>query len=236
MRLGQQHDRLGRPRLERSCSNVSSSDAQCSPGSRHEDFEIKDHAHGQGDDCTAIFFDDALIASLWGGEPQLPSAPIPTPPRIDIEHARSSQPQEPETTRSVPASERSTSPPPCSSRSTRTESRRVDRRPAKARKALADAAKEALGVDPELSLTALSRLLAASPHHLSRVFRAETGHTIAAHRTRLRARDALERLAGGERDLARLAAETGFADQSHLTRVLRAETGRTPSTLRELLA
>ena len=53
---------------------------------------------------------------------------------------------------------------------------------------------------------------------------------------RLRARRALERLAGGDRDLARLAADTGFADQSHLCRVLRAETGATPAALRAALA
>jgi AraC-like DNA-binding protein len=53
---------------------------------------------------------------------------------------------------------------------------------------------------------------------------------------RLRARTALERLAGGERNLARLAADTGFADQSHLCRVLTQETGRTPTALRRALA
>jgi len=52
----------------------------------------------------------------------------------------------------------------------------------------------------------------------------------------LRARAALERVAGGERDLARLAADVGFADQSHLARVVRRETGRPPSALRALLA
>lgn len=49
------------------------------------------------------------------------------------------------------------------------------------------------------------------------------------------ARAALERLAGGERDLARLAADVGFADQSHLSRVVRAETGHTPGALRAAL-
>ena len=53
---------------------------------------------------------------------------------------------------------------------------------------------------------------------------------------RLRVRAALERLSGGERDLARLAAELGFADQSHLCRVVRAETGGTPSALRRAFA
>jgi AraC-like DNA-binding protein len=53
---------------------------------------------------------------------------------------------------------------------------------------------------------------------------------------RLRARDALERIAGGERNLARLAADLGFADHSHLCRVVGAETGMTPSALRRMLA
>jgi AraC-like DNA-binding protein len=53
---------------------------------------------------------------------------------------------------------------------------------------------------------------------------------------RLRARAALERLAGGEPNLGRLAADLGFADQSHLCRVIRAETGRTPAALRRALA
>ncbi|MQA75171.1 MAG: helix-turn-helix domain-containing protein, partial [Solirubrobacterales bacterium] len=104
------------------------------------------------------------------------------------------------------------------------------------RRALADAAREALAADPERSLPDLACALATSPHHLSRVFRAQTGHTVSRHRMRLRARAAMERLAGGERELARLAADLGFADQSHLCRVLRGETGRTPSALRAALA
>jgi AraC-like DNA-binding protein len=75
-----------------------------------------------------------------------------------------------------------------------------------------------------------------SPHHLSRVFRALTGHTISRHRTRLRVRAALERLAGGDHDLARVAADEGFADHSHLCRLIRQETGTTPSALRAQLA
>jgi AraC-like DNA-binding protein len=75
-----------------------------------------------------------------------------------------------------------------------------------------------------------------SPHHLSRVFRAVNGHTLARHRMRLRLRAALERLDGGERNIGRLAAELGFADQSHLCRVVRSETGATPAALRRALA
>jgi AraC-like DNA-binding protein len=53
---------------------------------------------------------------------------------------------------------------------------------------------------------------------------------------RLRARAALDRIAGGDDQLARLAADLGFADQAHLTRVVRAETGATPSALRAALS
>jgi AraC-like DNA-binding protein len=112
------------------------------------------------------------------------------------------------------------------------------RRPAtrEAHCALADGAREALAADPDRSLPDLAEQLAVSPHHLSRVFHAVTGHTISRQRLRLRVRNALEQLAGGERDLARLAAELGFADQSHLCRVMRDEAGHPPSALRRDLA
>ncbi len=74
-----------------------------------------------------------------------------------------------------------------------------------------------------------------SRHHLSRVFRSRTGHTISGYRLILRARAGLERIAGGERQLARLAVELGFADQSHLCRVIRQQTGHTPAALRAVL-
>jgi AraC-like DNA-binding protein len=96
--------------------------------------------------------------------------------------------------------------------------------------------REALAADPDRSLQDLARDLAVSPHHLSRVFSAANGSTVSRHRMRLRARIAMERLAAGDHDLARLAADLGFADQSHLCRVVRAETGSTPAALRAALA
>jgi transcriptional regulator GlxA family with amidase domain len=53
---------------------------------------------------------------------------------------------------------------------------------------------------------------------------------------RLRVRLALERLGEGERCLARLAADLGFADQAHLSRVMRREVGAAPSHLRPRLS
>jgi AraC-like DNA-binding protein len=106
----------------------------------------------------------------------------------------------------------------------------------RARRVVVDAAREALAADSKRSLTELAGLLGVSPHHLSRIFHATTGHTISRHRICLCARLALERLANGEPNLARLAADSGFADQAHLSRVIHRETGHTPSALRRLLA
>jgi AraC-like DNA-binding protein len=103
------------------------------------------------------------------------------------------------------------------------------------RRRVVDETREALSEDPKADLVELARRVAVSPHHLSRVFKAETGETISRYRNRLRIRLALERLAEGEPRLARLAADLGFADQAHLARVVRQELGVTPSLLREHL-
>jgi AraC-like DNA-binding protein len=195
-----------------------------------------DHPHGDGDDCTALRLDADLLASLWGGEAELPRGPLPTSPQIDLEHRLL-----------LAAARRGADPHELVERAIALSAGALERiaparvasgRPstAPARRALADGAREALAAAPERSLPDLARSLAVSPHHLSRVFRDATGHTISRHRMRLRARAALERLSGGERNLARLAADLGFADQAHFTRVVRAETGRTPSVLRQALA
>jgi AraC-like DNA-binding protein len=193
-----------------------------------------DHPHDHGDDCTSLFIDPQLLASVWGGDPALPREPLPTSPRIDIEHrqllnaARGHADAHELFERAIVLS---------ASALEQAEERRVAAgRPAgtRARRAVADGVREILAERPERSLPELARELSVSPHHLSRVFRAATGHTISRHRMRLRTRAALDRLADGERSLARLATDLGFADQSHLCRVLRQETGSAPSTLREI--
>jgi AraC-like DNA-binding protein len=107
---------------------------------------------------------------------------------------------------------------------------------AAARRRLASAAREALTAHPEpLGLRDLAQLVGASPWHLSRVFKAETGQTLSGFHNRLRVRAALERLAGGAPDLAGLAADLGFADHGHLTRTLREQLDHTPVELRRML-
>jgi AraC-like DNA-binding protein len=108
---------------------------------------------------------------------------------------------------------------------------------AKAHRELTAAAREALAADPiTLGLLELARRVGASPYHLSRVFRAETGQTLTRFRNRLRVRRALDRLEAGEAHLARLAAELGFADHAHLTRTMRQEVGHPPLHVRRMLA
>lgn len=195
-----------------------------------------DHPHAGGDDCTALFLDAGLAASIWGGDPTLPAGPIATSPELDLGHrlllarARRGTGEEELVERAIGLAARALE--------QKDSGRVASGRPAtvRARRALADDARAILAADPGRSLPELARVLSVSPHHLSRVFRDMTGETISRHRMRLRARGALERLAGGERNLARLAADLGFADQSHLVRVVRDETLRTPAALRRALA
>jgi AraC family transcriptional regulator len=107
-----------------------------------------------------------------------------------------------------------------------------------AHRRLAEDAKAILGVRAldHLSLSELALELHASRFHLVRVFRRETGTTIAAYRTQLRVRAAIERLLAGGDDLATIAADCGFASHSHLTDTFRRTLGTPPSRLRAGLA
>jgi AraC-like DNA-binding protein len=196
-----------------------------------------DHPHANGDDCTLVSLEPELVASMWGGDPALPSGAIPTSPHTDLDHrlllAASRQgghDQDELLERAIGLAAGALE---------QVDQKRVAAgRPGtiRARHTLANGVRELLAADPGSSLPELARALAVSPHHLSRVFRSVCGHSIARHRMRLRSRIAVERLSAGELDLARLAADVGFADQSHLCRVLRSETGTTPSALRHALA
>ncbi|MBP1159513.1 AraC family transcriptional regulator [Rhodococcus sp. PvR099] len=101
---------------------------------------------------------------------------------------------------------------------------------ATAREAILD---EAPGSD---GLIPLAGALGVSPFLLSRHFTAVTGVSVTRYRNRVSVGRALARLEAGERDLAGLAADLGFADQAHLTRTMRAHLGRTPGAVRALLS
>ncbi|WP_370963203.1 helix-turn-helix transcriptional regulator [Amycolatopsis sp. cg9] len=99
-------------------------------------------------------------------------------------------------------------------------------------------AREAIGADDPAAggLFSLAEALGVSPYRLSRAFPRELGVSVTRYRNRVRVGRALDRLAAGERELAVLAADLGFADQAHLTRTVREHTGVTPGVMRRLLA
>jgi AraC-like DNA-binding protein len=108
-------------------------------------------------------------------------------------------------------------------------------RTATAHRQLAEAAKTELAADPaaKATLGELAARLHTSAFHLARVFRAETGFSLAGFRQALRLRAALERLPLTERDLTTLALELGFASHSHFTASFTREYGVAPSAVRD---
>jgi AraC-like DNA-binding protein len=176
------------------------------------------HPYG-GDACTSIGVSDALLASLVR-EPRLPAGVIATTAREDV--ALRTLRSEDDAIALL-----------TSVLSRRMPARLARPSTAAARRALAADAREALAIDPSLGLVELGRLVGSSPHHLSRVFRAEVGVTVSDYRRRLRLRRALDGLDGS---LARVAADAGFADHAHLSREARALLGLTPSQLRREVA
>jgi len=85
-------------------------------------------------------------------------------------------------------------------------------------------------------LASLAREVGCSPFHLARLFRATTGTSIHRYLTRLRLAIALGRLAQGETDLSRLAADLGFAHHSHFGAAFRATFGLGPAQARRTLS
>ncbi|MFL6230221.1 MAG: helix-turn-helix domain-containing protein [Pyrinomonadaceae bacterium] len=78
-----------------------------------------------------------------------------------------------------------------------------------------------------VSLRELARLANLSPFHFSRLFSEQCGMPPHAFQNQVRVTRAKELLVAGDA-VARVAAQTGFADQSHLTRQFKRLTGITP--------
>ena len=192
--------------------------------------ETFEHAGADGDECTVLGFKTDLFAELFGE--QLESArELALPAALAVQHRRILAAADADAraemaldlaTRVAELGDRDPSGP-----------RGQALTPAQRR--LVIDAREALAADPTQSLTSLAAHLAVSSHHLSRMFSRATGRGVSRHRLELRLAAALQRLQAGEDNLARLAADLGFADHAHLTRTLRRHTGRTPSELRHEL-
>jgi AraC family transcriptional regulator len=85
------------------------------------------------------------------------------------------------------------------------------------------------------SLARLAQTMHCSPFHLARQFRSVTGESITQYLLRLRLTAAVERMAAGERNLATVALETGFAHHSHFSSRFRRTFGVTPAQARQML-
>lgn len=82
------------------------------------------------------------------------------------------------------------------------------------------------------SLADLARIVDVAPSQIGRHFRRHTGIGIADELRRVRIEAACRLLERGDLSLAKIAAETGFADQSHLARSFRRVLGVPPSAIR----
>jgi AraC family transcriptional regulator len=79
-----------------------------------------------------------------------------------------------------------------------------------------------------MGLDQVASAVGVHPAHLARVFRRHLRCTVGEYIRRLRVEAACREIARGERSLAQIALDAGFADQSHLTRTFRRLMGVTP--------
>jgi len=84
-----------------------------------------------------------------------------------------------------------------------------------------------------IGLSELAETVGVHPAYLARAFRAHYGLSVGEYGRRLRLAWAAGELARGDKPLAEIAADAGFADQSHFTRVFRRHVGTTPARYRE---
>jgi AraC family transcriptional regulator len=83
-----------------------------------------------------------------------------------------------------------------------------------------------------IGLTELAASVGVHPAHLARAFRARYGCSVGEYGRRLRLAWAAAELAGGDKPLAAIATQSGFADQAHFTRLFRQHVGTTPALYR----
>ena len=189
-----------------------------------------------GDVYTEIVLTEPMLAGLLGGDPSVPQGLVFTTPDVALAHrvllgradADGDGFELAERVVALAARLLGRLAP------DRVESGRP--RSAAARRRTVDEARAVLNDDPLLGLEEVSALVGCSPHHLSRVFAAATGMSLTRYRNGLRVSRAVERLAEGERDVARMALELGFTDQAHMTHVVRDLAGLPPGRLRALLS
>jgi AraC family transcriptional regulator len=88
-------------------------------------------------------------------------------------------------------------------------------------------------IGDSVGLSELAVAVGVNPAHLARVFRARYGISVGEYGRRLRLDWAAAEIARGDRSIAEIATEAGFADQSHFTRLFKRHVGTTPGRYRE---
>jgi AraC-like DNA-binding protein len=81
-------------------------------------------------------------------------------------------------------------------------------------------------------LADVAAAVGCSIFHVCRIFRAEMGHTINDHVTRLRLRAALDLVLNSGKAITDIAQDVGFSSHSHFTAAFRRRFGTTPTKLR----
>ncbi|RNC80243.1 MAG: AraC family transcriptional regulator [Phycisphaera sp.] len=84
----------------------------------------------------------------------------------------------------------------------------------------------------QIRLEDISKQVHVSTYHLCRVFKQQTGESIAQHHLRLRLRAAAGRLAWSDHTITSIAHDFGFANHAHFTTAWKSEFGYPPSALR----
>ena len=87
-----------------------------------------------------------------------------------------------------------------------------------------------------IGLSELAELVGVHAAHLARSFRVRYGVSVGEYGRRVRIEWAAAEVARGDRPLAEIAVETGFADQSHFTRLFKRHMGTTPAKFRAFQA
>ena len=108
---------------------------------------------------------------------------------------------------------------------------RTERESARRRRELVEAARLFLAerFRNVVSLDQVARGLGTSAYHLARCFKRQTGLTLHRYLTRLRLREALNRVDACRGELTELALDLGFSSHSHFSAAFRREFGVTPS-------
>jgi AraC-like DNA-binding protein len=194
-----------------------------------------EHHRDTGDRCTSLWLSESAVCAL-AGDAAVPDEPITTTPSIDLQHRElvaalrrgiDRFEVDERLARLVGAVAECAIPGRFTAR--RSTTRRNHHR-------VVQHAREAVVADPaDVDFGELAQTLGHTRFHLSRVFSRVAGMTLSQFRNRVRVAIALERLAEGDDNLAVIAADLGFVDQSHLSRVVRTHTGERLSELRHRL-